>query len=50
MSFVNIHHHTMEDNIFDMFQEIADAPGEIYDIIREEEFNLDEYIKGDTDY
>ena len=40
----------------DLFQEIADAPGEIFDIpelkdlYEESKFDVDEYINGDIDY
>ena len=37
----------------ELWQEIADAPGEIFDIpeLREEEdFNLNEYLNGNIDY
>lgn len=40
-----------------LFDEIADAPGEIFDVIeykeeweKEEKFNVEKYINGDTDY
>ena len=33
----------------DLFQELNDMPGEIYDI-EEEKFDLQEYINGSTDY
>jgi len=40
----------------DLFQEIADAPGEIFDIpemkdlYEESKFDVEEYINGDIDY
>ena len=40
----------------DLFQEIADAPGEIFDIpemkdlYEENKFDVEEYINGDIDY
>tara|TARA_B100002019_G_scaffold187007_1_gene161471 strand:- start:59 stop:208 length:150 start_codon:yes stop_codon:yes gene_type:complete len=41
----------------DIFSEIQDAPGEIFDVIeykeeweKEEEFDVEKYINGDTDY
>ena len=37
----------------EMWQEIQDAPGEIFDIPElhdEEDFNLNEYINGNIDY
>ena len=44
----------MNDTLFD---EIADAPGEIFDVIdykeeweKEDKFNVEKYINGDTDY
>ena len=44
----------MEDYTFDtdIFSEINDAPGEIYDIpeMQDQKFNDEEYINGDTDY
>lgn len=42
----------MDDTVFDMFQEIADAPGEIFDIpeMNDQKFDVDQYINGDTDY
>ena len=42
----------MDDTVFDMFQEIADAPGEIYDIpeMTDRKFDVEDYINGDTDY
>ena len=40
-----------------LFDEIADAPGEIFDVIeykeeweKEEKFDVESYIKGNTDY
>jgi hypothetical protein len=33
----------------DLFQELNDMPGEIYDI-EEEKFDVQEYINGNTDY
>ena len=35
-----------------MFQEIADAPGEIFDIpeMNDQKFDVEQYINGDTDY
>ena len=33
----------------DLFQELNDMPGEIFDI-EEEKFDLQEYINGNTDY
>ena len=43
---------TMEDTIFDLFSEIADAPGEIFDIpeMSDQKFDVEEYINSDTDY
>ena len=29
---------------------LNDAPGEIFDVIEEEKFDVDKYINGDTDY
>ena len=42
----------MDATVFDMFQEIADAPGEIFDIpeMTDQKFDVDQYINGDTDY
>ena len=44
----------MEDDLFsDLFSEIQDSPGEIFDIpeLREDEdFNLNEYLNGNIDY
>ena len=42
----------MDDNVFDMFQEIADTPGEIFDIpeMTDQKFDVEQYINGDTDY
>ena len=44
----------MDDYTFDtdIFSEINDAPGEIYDIpeMQDQKFNVEEYINGDTDY
>ena len=34
----------------DIFAEINDMEAEIFDIIEEEKFNVDEYINGNTDY
>ena len=41
----------------DIFSEIQDAPGEIFDVIeykeeweKEEKFYVEKYINGDTDY
>jgi hypothetical protein len=36
----------------EMWQEIQDAPGEIFDIpeLNDEDFNLNEYINGNIDY
>ena len=41
----------------DIFSEIQDAPGEIFDVIeykeeweKEEKFDVESYIKGNTDY
>ena len=50
ITFVPEEHPTMYD---ELWSEIADAPGEIFDIpeLREEEdFNLNEYLNGDIDY
>ena len=46
------------NNMFDeLWSEIADAPGEIFDVIefkeeweKEEKFDVEKYIKGNTDY
>ena len=42
----------MDDTVFDMFQEIAAAPGEIFDIpeMNDQKFDVEQYINGDTDY
>ncbi len=44
----------MDDYTFDtdIFSEINDAPGEIFDIpeMQDQKFNVEEYINGDTDY
>ena len=34
----------------DLFAEINDMEAEIFDVIEEEKFNVDEYINGNTDY
>ena len=41
----------------ELWSEIADAPGEIFDVIeykeeweKEEKFNVEDYINGNTDY
>jgi hypothetical protein len=50
LTFVHLKHPTMYD---ELWSEIADAPGEIFDIpeLREEEdFNLNEYLNGNIDY
>jgi len=44
----------MDDYTFDtdIFSEINDAPGEIFDIpeMQNDKFDVEGYIKGDTDY
>jgi|TARA_B100000900_G_C20487126_1_gene677928 hypothetical protein len=34
----------------DLFAEINDSQAEIFDVIEDEKFNVEEYIKGDTDF
>ena len=41
----------------ELWSEIADAPGEIYDVIeykeeweQDDKFDVEDYLKGDTDY
>jgi len=34
----------------DLFAEINDMDADIFDVIEEEKFNVDEYINGNTDY
>tara|TARA_B000000565_G_scaffold33593_1_gene22379 strand:+ start:571 stop:699 length:129 start_codon:yes stop_codon:yes gene_type:complete len=42
----------MDDFTFDtdLFAEINDMQAEIFDVIEDEKFDVEEYIKGDTDY
>ena len=42
----------MDDFTFDtdLFSEINDSQAEIFDVIEEEKFDVDQYINGDTDY
>ena len=42
----------MDDFTFDtdIFDEINDSQAEIFDVIEDEKFDVEEYIKGDTDY
>ena len=42
----------MDDFTFDtdLFAEINDMQAEIFDVIEEEKFDVEEYIKGDTDF
>ena len=42
----------MDDFTFDtdLFAEINDMQAEIFDVIEEEKFDVDQYINGDTDY
>ena len=42
----------MDDFTFDtdIFAEINDSQAEIFDVIEDEKFDVEEYIKGDTDY
>ena len=42
----------MDDTVFDLFSEIADAPGEIFDIpeMNDRKFDVEEYINSNTDY
>ena len=42
----------MDDFTFDtdLFAEINDSQAEIFDVIEDEKFDVEEYIKGDTDY
>jgi hypothetical protein len=41
-------------NDIELWSEIQDAPGEIFDLdipeLKEDEFNLNEYLNGDYDY
>ena len=45
-------------SMFDtLFEELNDMPGEIYDVIeykeeweKDDKFNVEDYLKGDTDY
>ena len=34
----------------DLFAEINDSQAEIFDVIEERKFDVEEYINGDTDY
>ena len=34
----------------EMFDEINNNPGDVFDVIEEEKFDLETYINGDTDY
>ena len=34
----------------EMFNEINTNPGDVFDVIEEEKFDLETYINGDTDY
>ena len=34
----------------DLFAEINDSQAEIFDVIEEEKFDVEQYINGDTDY
>ena len=42
----------MDDFTFDtdLFAEINDSQAEIFDVIEDEKFDVEEYINGDTDY
>ena len=42
----------MDDFTFDtdLFAEINDMQAEIFDVIEEEKFDVEQYINGDTDY
>ena len=42
----------MDDFTFDtdLFAEINDSQAEIFDVIEEEKFDVEQYINGDTDY
>ena len=42
----------MDDFTFDtdLFSEINDSQAEIFDVIEEEKFDVEQYINGDTDY
>ena len=42
----------MDDFTFDtdLFAEINDSQAEIFDVIEDEKFDVEQYINGDTDY
>ena len=42
----------MDDFTFDtdLFSEINDSQAEIFDVIEDEKFDVEQYINGDTDY
>ena len=56
-SFSSKNHMDFDTFDTDIFSEIQDAPGEIFDVIeykeeweKEEKFDVEKYINGDTDY